>query len=119
MNENNIIENNAEELESAKAAVTGATDSAPATEESVADEATEASVGAEAADAVELSPEEVAAIAEAEEQKAKSKEAELAALQGFNWKKFWDKITTGLLVFLLSSPFLVLIYIVLWFTVLR
>lgn len=52
---------------------------------------------------------------EAEAQKALSKEAELAALHGFNWKKFWDKVTTGLLILLMASPFLILVYILLWF----
>ena len=31
------------------------------------------------------------------------------------WKAFFDKITTGLLIFVLSSPILVLAYIILWF----
>jgi len=33
------------------------------------------------------------------------------------WKKHdvWDKCTTGLLIFLMASPFLVLGYIILWF----
>lgn len=33
----------------------------------------------------------------------------------FNWKEFWDKVTTGLLIFLICSPFLILLYIFLWF----
>ncbi len=32
-----------------------------------------------------------------------------------NWKVVYDKATTGLLIFLLSSPFLILFYIILWF----
>ncbi len=27
----------------------------------------------------------------------------------------WDKVTTGLLIFLMSSPILILAYILLWF----
>ncbi len=33
----------------------------------------------------------------------------------FNWKNFWDKVTTGLLIFLMLSPLLILGYIFLWF----
>lgn len=33
----------------------------------------------------------------------------------FNMKDFWDKVTTGLFIFLLSSPVLILIYILTWF----
>ncbi len=29
--------------------------------------------------------------------------------------EFWDKITTGILIFLMSSPFLILGYIFWWF----
>lgn len=32
-----------------------------------------------------------------------------------NWKEVWDKFTTGLLIFLMSSPLLILAYIFLWF----
>ena len=31
------------------------------------------------------------------------------------WKEVWDKFTTGLLIFLICSPLLILIYIFLWF----
>ena len=31
------------------------------------------------------------------------------------WRAFFDKITTGLLVLVLSSPIFVLAYIILWF----
>ena len=31
------------------------------------------------------------------------------------WLAVWDKITTGLLVFLMTSPILILVYIFLWF----
>ena len=31
------------------------------------------------------------------------------------WPEVWDKCTTGLLIFLMCSPFLILGYIVLWF----
>ncbi len=31
------------------------------------------------------------------------------------WKAIWDKVTTGILIFLLASPFLILGYIFLWF----
>ncbi len=32
-----------------------------------------------------------------------------------NWKVVWDKCTTGLLIFLMASPLLILGYIFLWF----
>lgn len=32
-----------------------------------------------------------------------------------NWKVVWDKITTGILIFLMASPLLILGYILLWF----
>ena len=32
-----------------------------------------------------------------------------------NWKEVWDKCTTGLLIFLMFSPVLILAYIFLWF----
>ena len=32
-----------------------------------------------------------------------------------NWKEVWDKCTTGLLIFLICSPLLILAYIFLWF----
>ena len=31
------------------------------------------------------------------------------------WRAFWDKVTTGILIFLMASPFLILGYIFLWF----
>lgn len=31
------------------------------------------------------------------------------------WKVVWDKVTTGLLIFVLSSPLLILAYIMIWF----
>ena len=31
------------------------------------------------------------------------------------WKAVWDKITTGILIFLLATPVLVLAYILIWF----
>ena len=31
------------------------------------------------------------------------------------WKEVWDKCTTGLLIFLMFSPLLILAYIFLWF----
>ncbi len=33
------------------------------------------------------------------------------------WNNFWDKITTGILIFLMASPLLILGYIFWWFTV--
>ena len=32
------------------------------------------------------------------------------------WKNLWDKITTGILIALMISPFAILTYIILWFT---
>ena len=31
------------------------------------------------------------------------------------WRAIWDKVTTGILIFLMASPFLVLGYIFMWF----
>ncbi len=42
-----------------------------------------------------------------EEEIKKAKKAKLLAV--------WDKITTGLLIFLMASPFLILAYIFIWF----
>ncbi len=42
------------------------------------------------------------------EEAERAKKAKIAAI--------WDKFTTGLLVFLMASPILVLLYIFLWFT---
>lgn len=52
----------------------------------------------------EKSPEQLLREAEAEE---KARKAKIAAI--------WDKVTTGLLIFLMTSPFLILIYIFAWF----
>ena len=41
------------------------------------------------------------------EEKKRKKKAKLAAI--------WDKFTTGLLIFLMGSPILILLYIFLWF----
>ena len=35
--------------------------------------------------------------------------------ENVKWKDVWDKCTTGLLIFLMTSPLLILGYIVLWF----
>ena len=31
------------------------------------------------------------------------------------WKAFWDKVTTGILILLMASPFAILGYIFYWF----
>ena len=31
------------------------------------------------------------------------------------WSAIWDKVTTGILIFLMASPIMILAYIVLWF----
>ena len=36
-------------------------------------------------------------------------------IKKINWKVVYDKFTTGLLILLLTSPVLILLYIVLWF----
>ncbi len=38
-------------------------------------------------------------------------------LKNVNWKVVYDKATTALLVLLMCSPFLILLYIVLWFVI--
>lgn len=40
-------------------------------------------------------------------------EAKLAKKK--KWKAVWDKVTTGILIFLMASPFLILGYIFYWF----
>ena len=50
-----------------------------------------------------------------EEEKAKSRAAAEAASNSFDWKTFWDKVTTGLLIALMASPFIILAYIFVWF----
>ena len=37
--------------------------------------------------------------------------------KGVDWKNVYDKFSTGLLIFLMASPFLVLLYIILWFVI--
>ena len=31
------------------------------------------------------------------------------------WQRIWDKVTTGILIFLMTSPLLILAYIFIWF----
>ena len=50
----------------------------------------------------ELTPEEQAAL-------------ELKAQRKKKLLNIWDHFTTGLLIFLMASPFLILLYIFLWF----
>lgn len=33
------------------------------------------------------------------------------------WQAIWDKVTTGILIFLMASPFMILTYIFIWFMV--
>ena len=47
------------------------------------------------------------AVLPTEEDIARAKKAKLAA--------FWDKVTTGILILLMASPFLILAYIFTWF----
>lgn len=82
-------------------------------ENKIIDEDIEATEGETVTDTI--TEEHVETPEEAEAQKALSKAEELAAMQRFNWKKFWDKVTTGLLILLMASPFLILVYILLWF----
>ena len=46
-------------------------------------------------------------------------EEELKILKKKKWLNIWDKVTTGLLIFLMASPFLILFYIFFWFIVLQ
>lgn len=46
-------------------------------------------------------------------------EEELRILKKKKWLNIWDKFTTGLLIFLMASPFLILFYIFFWFIVLQ
>ena len=55
---------------------------------------------------VEKTPEQLAREAEDIE---RAKKAKVAA--------FWDKVTTGILIFLMASPFMILTYIFIWFMV--
>ena len=39
----------------------------------------------------------------------------IAWLKEVNWKVVWDHVTTGLLIFLMCSPIMILAYIFIWF----
>jgi len=60
--------------------------------------------------------EEVLEVAEATEE-VELTEEELEKLKKKIWAERWDKITTGLLIALMASPFLILGYIFLWFLI--
>ena len=79
-------------------------DAAVAAEETVESIIEEVAAEAAVEVAVEKTPEQLAREAEEEE---KARKAKIAAI--------WDKVTTGLLIFLMSSPFLILLYIFIWF----
>ena len=38
-------------------------------------------------------------------------------IKTIKWKVVWDHFTTGLLIFLMASPILILVYIFLWFVI--
>ena len=42
-------------------------------------------------------------------------EEEIKRAKKKKWLAVWDKITTGLLIFLMSTPILSLVYIFVWF----
>lgn len=42
-------------------------------------------------------------------------EDEAALAKKKKWKAIWDKVTTGILIFLMAAPILILAYIVFWF----
>ncbi|MBR2343885.1 MAG: hypothetical protein IKA64_06510 [Clostridia bacterium] len=42
-------------------------------------------------------------------------EEEIKMAKKKKWLAVWDKITTGLLIFLMSTPILILVYIFVWF----
>lgn len=72
----------------------------------------------EVAESTETVPsEETAPVAEEPKTEAQllreAEEAEKA--RKAKWHNFWDKITTGILIFLMATPILVLIYIFAWF----
>ena len=67
----------------------------------------------EATPEVEVQPEELPPPT----MEGESLAAKYEALDAKNkkWKNIWDKVTTGILIFLMASPFLILGYIFLWF----
>lgn len=62
---------------------------------------------------IEMTEEVVATETEAVSEQTAVEEQDIE--KKFDWKEFWDKVTTGLLIFLICSPFLILLYIFLWF----
>ena len=44
------------------------------------------------------------------------KEKVIAYFKSSKWKQLCDKITTGILIALMITPFAILTYIILWFT---
>lgn len=42
-------------------------------------------------------------------------EEEIKKSKKAKWLAIWDKVTTGILIFLMASPFLILTYIFVWF----
>ena len=103
-----------------------------AAEEIVAEEATEEAaaeeVAAEEVAVEEVATEEIAAEEAAAEEETLTiapeveiSEEEIASasfldrfkktVKKVNWKKVWDKVTTGILILLMASPILILVYI--------
>jgi hypothetical protein len=50
------------------------------------------------------------------ESKTSLKEKVVTYFKSSKWKILWDKITTGILIALMITPFAILTYIILWFT---
>ena len=50
------------------------------------------------------------------ETKMSFKEKVDAYFKSSKWKNLWDKITTGILIALMITPFAILTYSILWFT---
>ncbi len=87
-------------------------------EEIVEDTPAEDTAPAEAApaDSAEESAEEAAPAEEPKTEAQLAREAEEAEkARKAKWHNFWDKVTTGIFIFLMASPFLILAYIFWWF----
>lgn len=87
-----------EEVAAEEPAIEEAAAEEPAAEEAIPEEET-----LTVAPEVEISEEEIANASFLARFKEKVKKV--------NWKKVWDKVTTGILIFLMATPILILVYI--------
>lgn len=93
----------AEEVAAEEPAIEEVVAEEPAIEECAAEEAIPEEETLTIAPEVEISEEEIANASFLARFKEKVKKV--------NWKKVWDKVTTGILILLMASPILILVYI--------